>query len=354
MRMKIFFLKISGMAFLIFLLAACGAAPTPVAATPIPPTAADAATVTPVLSRTPLPPPTRRPSQTPTPAPSTDRKPTPTDVDPDRATRQAPFLSCTLSFNEQLLSPDGDWYLCGNAGDFTAMNRRDVSWRFSTREQFGIEYYGDFRLLHWTADGKFLYFAVMNPLDGPGPITSNAEALFRMDLATGKISTILGGIEKPDAPQGFYVVSISPTSRYLAYSVNAVYRDTSPSKQLHLVDLQSGADKVIEIEPEYDSIGSFTWSKNGQQFVYKLYTSTSEKDNYCTYTYSVRFLNLGDFSSNTFIKNVSINHCENGHSEFDVVEVSAEQVTLTRDYETWVYNVESQRLVQQENQPPSP
>jgi hypothetical protein len=357
--MSVFSQRVGIITFVACILAACGTAPSPTLM-PAPleteflPTIAPNIS-TPLPSRTPLPPPTRRITRTPGPPPTLSTSVFATFAAlltqraPAEATRRAQaeatrHASCTPD-DETMISPKKDWAICGGGGNFKVFHHNAASWQFSAQDQFGVEYYGDFRLIHWTADEKFLYFALMNPLDGPGPITSNAEALFRMDLSTGKVITILGSINNPDpSTQSFYVVSLSPTSRRLAYSENKSYfGDVPPQKKLYLIDLQSGEEKTIPIETEYSQIGSFVWSENGQLLTYTLYTDRS--DDMCKYVYSVRLLNLTTDDSIAFIKNETIDECTNPRvEEFEVVSVSTDQVILKKGDEQWTYDIELQKL----------
>ena len=331
------------------MLAACGSTPAPSitsTSTVIPPTVTEPPSLTPASSRTPLPPPTRRPSQT----------PTATEINPAYETQRAPFADCNQSFDEKKLSPTKNWYVCGWGGDFQVIYRsNDIRWSFSTQKLFSIEYYGDFSFIHWTADENFLYFAISHPLDGIDPITTNAEALFRMDLSNGRVAAVLGSISTQPL-WSHYVISISPTSRLLAYSVNMTSFGEVPSqKKLYLVDLQSGEEKVISIESEYAQIGRYVWSDNGQLLTYKLYTDRS--DDVCRYLYSIRLLNLTVDDAITFIKNETIDECTDPTAigkEFKVLSVSANQVILEKDNERWVYDVASQRLNLQGTVTPSP
>ena len=347
--MNTFFAKILFVAFIACILTACGVAPSP-SLTLILPTAPQKLS-TPRASRTPLPPPTRRISRTKVlPTLSTSVFATLatllTQRAPAEATRHAGSGNhCTFDDETNPVSPQKDWVICGSGANFKVMHRDGMTWQFSAQDQFGVEYYGDFHMIHWTADEKFLYFAVMNPLDGAGPITSNAEALFRMDLTNGKVTIVLGTVNIEDpANQNFYVVSISPTSRRLVYSINPVYSgDVRPQTKLHLVDLQSGDEKIIPIEKEYVTIGSFVWSEDGQQLIYKLYGDSFEA--FCGYLYSVRLLNLANDDSITFIKNESYNECLGTTPyEFEVRSVSADQITLEKGNKIWAYDTESQKL----------
>jgi len=294
---------------------------------------------------------TPRPTITPYPAPT--RRPTPGKIIPTvtsdvteaaQATLRASFGGCDPS-DASKLSPKKDWYICGSGNDFAVTNRDGTAWTFSAQKEFGVEYNGDFRLLHWTTDEKFLYFSVMNPMDGIAPLTINAEALFRMDLSSGAVATVLGSIKADPQTQKFYTVSISPTSRRLAYAGGY------PQDALHLVDLQNSDEKVIPIEPEYTQIGGFTWSEDGIWLAYKLYTATSDAGKYF---YSVRLLNLADYSAITFVKNMTVGQSAETSLEFRIVSVSAKQVVLEKDKEIWSYDVERQNLKVVGTQTPAP
>jgi len=350
--MNTFLPKISIVILIACILAACGAAPSP-APTQIPPKAELAAsTPLPQLSRTPLPQPTRRPSQT----------PTPTEINAAYKIPEALTGLCQEQYYDKAkFSPSKRWYICGGSGgDFNLIDTGRASWRFSAKNQFDTDYDGSFSLLHWTGDEKFLYFAFINSVDGPFPITVNAEMLFRMDLSTGKVTIVLGDIPKnyaESAARHLYAVSISPTSRILAYAVDGPYTgDVPPQQKLHLVDLQNSDEKIIPIEPEYQTIGEFVWSEDGQQLVYTLYNFNLSAGDYtsCKYAYSIRWLNLADYNAITFIKNISIDPCANNVDRFKVLNVSTGQVTLEKGNERWAYDVQSQRLELQGTVTPSP
>lgn len=334
------------------LLAACNPTPAATIETHVQPTLF--VTWTPKPTQTPIPPPTRRPSHTPTETitPKAPLWPTHTESvdDPASATLWAPFAACRYQ-DEHKLSPSGYWYICGEGYGFEVINRDGTSWLFSPQQQYGLEYYGDIRFIHWTQDEKFLYFAVMNPLDGPGPITVNAEALFRMELADGKITTILGGLDL-DTMEGFYTLSISPTSRRLVYSKSPFYRDVPPPKMLHIVDLQSGEETTLPIEARYNTIGRFVWSNDGLLLAYKLYNMSFE--GYCEYAYSIRLLDLTDFTSITFVKDVIVEQCQQSPDEFNIQGGFDNVINLEKDGEIWQYDIVDQRLKLVATETPSP
>ena len=238
--------------------------------------------------------------------------------------------------------------------DFNVVNQNGTFWHFSTQEQFGTNYDNGPNLLHWTGNEKFLYFAFINSIGGPGPVRPNAEVLFRMDLSTGNVVIVLGSIPRTYEEwviHPFFIISISPTSRRLAY---VAYR--SSQLKLHVLDLQSGTKETIPVEPEYNLIGEITWSETGEQLVYMLYHYT---DNFgydsCSYTYAIRWLDLRDDSTTTFIKNIAMDPCiDYSASSYQAVSVSPDQVILKRGEEMWEYDVKSQKLNLQVTVTPSP
>ena len=335
--MNNFFSKLLISFFLIYLLAACadtsGSVPTATL------TAAYPATWTPRPTVTAYPAPTRRPTLGKIIPPTT-----PDVTEAAHATLQASFGGCDPS-DANKLSPKKDWYICGSGHDFAVTNKDGTAWRFSAQKEFGVEYHGDFSLLHWTTDEKFLYFAIQNQIEGNTPLATNAEALFRMDLSSGTVKTVLGSIAANPQNQNFYTVSISPTSRRLAYASG------DPQDELHLVDLQNSGEKVIPIEPEYTQIGGFAWSEDEIWLAYKLYTQRSGAGKYF---YSIRLLNLTDYSAITFVKNMTVDQSAETSLEFNVVSVSAKQVVLEKDKEIWSYDVEQQNLKVDGTQTPAP
>ena len=297
------------------------------------------------------------PTRTPKREPSIKHTLTPTLTTPQAlsATAFNTFDQCRSYFDEQRLSPSKQWYLCERGdpqgADLLIINSDGGRWRFSYNAAFGAEYWGDIRYFKWTQDETFLYFAVMNPVDGPGPFTANAEALFRMDLSSGNVVKILGGIDSDDPNRDFYVVSISPTDRRLVYSDGYLWQGNKPQTKLYITDLQVGTQTIIPVGVEFSQIGGFIWSEDGLQLVYKLYSTS---DDYCLYSYSIRLLDLKNMSSITFIKDMPVNQCGDGQAIYDILSVTSEAVTLEYQEQIWTYDIETKKLHLQGAGNPSP
>ena len=282
---------------------------------------------------------------------------TPTVTTPQvlSATAFNAFDQCKSYFDEQRLSPSKKWYLCERGdpqgADLLIINSDGNTWRFSYFAAFGIEYWGDIRYFKWTQNETYLHFAVMNPVDGPGPFTANAEALFRMNLSNGNVVKVLGGIDYDDPNRDFYAVSISPTDRRLVYSDGYIWQDDEPLTKLYIMDLQVGTLSVIPVGVEFSQIGGFVWSEDGLQLVYKLY---STGDDYCQYSYSIRLLDLNNSSSITFIKDMQVNQCGDGEATYDILSVTSKAVTLEYQEQIWIYDIETKNLHLQGTGNPSP
>ena len=312
------------------------------------------AQVTPVVD---LGQPIASPTRTPKQEPLIKNTLTPTLIPPQTpsATAFNAFDQCGSYFHEQRLSPSKKWYLCERGdpqgADLLIIKNDGEFWRFSYYADFGVEYWGDIRYIKWAQDETYLYFSVMNPVDGPGPFTANAEALFRMDLSNGKVVKILGNIDYDDPNRDFYVVSISPTDRRLIYSDGYLWLGDKPPTQLYINDLQTGTQTVIPVGVEFSQIGGFVWSEDGLQLVYKLYSTS---DDYCLYSYSIRLLDLKDMSSITFIKDMQVNQCGDRQAIYDILRVNSEAVVLEYQGQIWIYDIATKILRLQGTVTPSP
>jgi hypothetical protein len=137
------------------------------------------------------------------------------------STLEAPFLEtpCTYVAQQRLgLSPDGKWVFCGEGENVMAIDRTGNAWTYSMSDFFGESGWNyDITLIYWTLDGEYIYFAPHHVMDW-GDDTYYYDlyfALLRMDLNSGKVSTILPLENGFDT---YYLISISPTGRRLAFS----------------------------------------------------------------------------------------------------------------------------------------
>jgi hypothetical protein len=100
--------------------------------------------------------------------------------------------------------------------------------------------------------------------------------LFRLDLQTGDITTILPIVDDMSV---FYDFSFSPTDRRLAYKVN--------QENMVILDMTTGESLKVNHSKDFEDEGGYLWSKDGLRFVYSTGTFTSESE-----IYSLRFVDV--------------------------------------------------------------
>jgi hypothetical protein len=184
----------------------------------------------------------------------------------------------TLSYN---FSPDGLWRqeFCVSETDreptLTVSNRETkVLWKMIYRDYVPNSTLldGGMSVSHWSSDGKYAYFNSYMYGDGGGcfvPYSDGGWGLFRLDLQTGNVTTIL---PVADDLTVFYGFSFSPTDKRLAYRV----------KQENIVILDMTTEESLKVNhiKDFDDEGGYLWSKDGLRFVYSTGTFTSESEIY--------------------------------------------------------------------------
>jgi hypothetical protein len=147
---------------------------------------------------------------------------------------------------------------------YTKIIKRDgtLSWIIPFYETYGINAKssdfpdgikdGEMLLTHWSSDGRFVY---IEPywccVDGPGYRLYNTWALYRLNLNTGFIRTIL--------PPGTYSTSISSDDKFLIYG---------HGEELSLLNLDTMGENRINTNPVYDEIGFFDWSPESDKVIF--------------------------------------------------------------------------------------
>lgn len=181
------------------------------------------------------------------------------------------------------LSPNGEWLavVC-DPNDLLKFNGTkivsldgNVIWGVSFYDTYGISQKDDFSsdgirkgrmsVVHWTKDGNYAYLVpYFCCADSPGNTFfnyfQNTLALYRLDLQTGKITTTLQPF-RGDVFSG-YNASLSPSDKYLAYVISSDPRD------IHISNLQIGDSFTIKVGNQYVASGKFSWSQDGNKFVY--------------------------------------------------------------------------------------
>ena len=198
---------------------------------------------------------------------------------------------CEDSYSYPRYSPNGLWLekLCYSKFDngliMTLSNSKtQVLWKLIYRDYIpGYDIVGDdgeISVAHWSNDGRYAYFNSYS--NGSGgecyvPSTKGGFGLFRLDLETGEVSTIL--------PLGktfrWYGFSFSPTDRRLIYGIGA--------RDFMILDLKTGDITNIYPVKEFGEGGGFLWSSDGLEFVYSTVKYNYQMQNV---TYSLRLVDV--------------------------------------------------------------
>ena len=139
---------------------------------------------------------------------------------------------------------------------------------------------GGLAIVNWSNDGSYAYFNSYVSGSGgecfvSGNVLNYGKGLFRLNLQTGDITTILPLRENFVG----YDFSFSPTDRRLVYN--------SYSLGSNILDIKSG--KLVKIIPvsEISGGGSYLWSSDGLEFVYSTVSSSEISE---LITYSIRLV----------------------------------------------------------------
>ena len=177
-----------------------------------------------------------------------------------------PF-QCNDSIGETSISPSGSWLAvcCGykRNQNLEIINQKGNRWTLYFKNYLLEEFLapngesdvmGNLYPAHWTNDERYLFFSVYIGFDGGGGCFYGGfgvQGLFRLDLATGNVSTIL------PATSGGYYIAFSPKGRWLAYEIHG-----DPI----ILDLNNG--EKISISEKDNFAGNFTWSPDGTELAY--------------------------------------------------------------------------------------
>lgn len=175
------------------------------------------------------------------------------------------------------ISPNGLWFveLCYSNADqglIMALSEFETQkvWKLLYREysaKSDLVLDGGMSVVHWTKDGRYAYFTSFMNASGGGCFMQNRLSgwgLFRLDLDTGEITTIL--------PLGeyfhWYVFSFSPTDEQLVFGIHA--------EDYKIMDITTGKITPVNPAKPYDEGGGIIWSEGGQEFVYSTVFDSSE------------------------------------------------------------------------------
>lgn len=164
-------------------------------------------------------------------------------------------------------SPDSVWQLegltalpqAGGAQYYTEMRVKkadgSAEWRpVATWSTFGLGYTTP-QPVHWSPDGRYLYFTNAPTPDGCG-LLINASDLQRLDLASGAVQAVLPA-------NSTWSLAVAPDGQTVAYS---------KAGEVILLDLDTGevrSQKVTTAETSYQ-VGNFAWSLDSQQLAFTI------------------------------------------------------------------------------------
>lgn len=164
-------------------------------------------------------------------------------------------------------SPEGVWQIEGlialpqSGGEqyYTEMRLKkadgSVEWiPVATWSNFGLGYTTP-RPVHWSPDGRYLYFTNAPVPDGCALFT-NASDLQRLDLATGEIQEVLPA-------NTTWALAIAPDGQTVAYS---------KADEVALLDLGTGEVRSQAVADGASNLqlGNFTWSPDSQQLAFTI------------------------------------------------------------------------------------
>jgi hypothetical protein len=201
------------------------------------------------------------------------------------ATRKSESFACQFPLS---YSRDMNWVMCLEYPNFQFMNQDGKEWDFSYEEYMGRSI-DRTNFIHWSQDGQFVYFAGEGEHDSPYPFPYNAWFLLRLDLENGEIQKILPERSSELYPNDwiYYVISISPTDRRLAYIIN----QPDLVNQISILDLKTGEEKNISIG-QYGLAGWFSWSDDGTELSFQAFDTGTQQFYRITYdVLTLTFLN---------------------------------------------------------------
>ena len=133
----------------------------------------------------------------------------------------------------------------------------------------------------WTQNGQYLYLRPHTLGGGrtPGGIFVDGNALYRLDLNNGAFETVLAPL------QSDYAYELSPTDLVLAYAI------PDEHNLIHLTDMQTHNDVLVQLGPEYTLTGAFAWRPDGKRLYFAAATDGWQEGKART---SVSSLTLGN------------------------------------------------------------
>jgi hypothetical protein len=168
------------------------------------------------------------------------------------------------------LSPDGKWIVFYNCigdkpteyhiAEIASLDQK-YEWKLvygKTIGTLGQGIWGGIYPFHWSNDGHYLYLSYFSQGDGVWSFR-DGDGLLRLDLFSGKVTEVL--------PRGWYAFSFSPKDKSLVYVYNHLDKPGLPPV-IRILNLSSGENQRVVLDPQYIEAGDFIWSSNEGQLVF--------------------------------------------------------------------------------------
>lgn len=204
-------------------------------------------------------------------------------------------VTCENNNHVYLQSPDGSWlaYQCGgHSHGLEVVNKGGKRWDLQYTDYLAEDVVrggaplGNLYPIHWTGDGKYLYFITRFNISGGGPCFYgfNTVGLYRLSLDDGTVTATLKDISSSGA---FYDFAFSPDGRRFAYA-----------DPFTIVDIRTGDEFTIETGG--DGIGDLTWSPDGAYLAYS--TCYATQDYSATAKSTINIFSIATHRSRTILE----------------------------------------------------
>lgn len=178
---------------------------------------------------------------------------------------------CGYSFEGVSVSPNRKWIATDCMWQmlrvFETNGNKIWDIPYSEIFEFYPEFLGTVEILHWSGDGKYLYFANRSCC-ADTDATTNGDTLYKLNLETGDWILLIPGV--------FNYYSFSPESTNLIYILNN-QASANETLNLHLLNIFTGKEESINVGGFEQ--GWIIWKSDGQKISVVTQTGNIFEDN---------------------------------------------------------------------------